>query len=338
MTQAWQPAGSVTVYIVKRETGKGARWHVRYQARRRSPIVHLGSFESETLAKLRRQAALEEVARGGTPSRALPAEPAPVLTVALAGQAWLVTLQDLAPNTVKGYRKAVRDLPDWLAGIEVEGMTRAHVQAYALELGERFKRSTTAKELGVLRRLLDHAGAEPNPAADRRIRLPRAERHVYRLPTRAQLAAMHEAMPSRSALMLLLEHTGLRIEEATALRWRDVDHARGRLLVADSKTPSGVRFVERLPGSPPFPVAPRNVDPADRVFRSPSPASLTGILSVSHKRHKTFLMSAHEFRHLHASRLLHDGILSPAQIAARLGHASPLITLGTYAHLVPPSD
>lgn len=327
----------MTVYIVKRDTKKGPRWHVRFQARRRSAIVHLGSFESETLAKIRRQTALEEVARGGTPSRVAPA-PRVQVTVAVAAGAWLVTLQDLAPSTLKGYRKAVRDLPDWLAGLDAHSVTRAHVQAHALELGERFKRGTAAKELGILRRALDHAGVEPNPAADRRIRLPRAERHVYRLPTRAELAAMHEVMPSRSELMLLLEHTGLRIGEAAGLRWRDVDHARERLLVGDSKTPAGRRFVERLPGAPGFPIPSDGIDPMELVFRSPSPSSLTGMIRVAHERHNTFLMSAHEFRHLHASRLLHDGVLSPAQIAARLGHASPLITLGTYAHLVPPSD
>lgn len=345
-TQAWQHPESVTVYIVRREispdpaTGRPrARWHVRYQARRRSPIVHLGVFESETLAKIRRQAALEEVARGGTPTRVRVAPaPAVLVTVAVAAEEWLGTLQDLAPSTLKGYRKAVRDQPDWLSSLDAHSLTRAHVQTFALDLGARFKRGTAAKELGVLRRALDHAGVEPNPAADRRIRLPRAQRRVYRLPTRAQLAAMHEAMPSRSALMLLLEHTGLRIKEAAALRWRDIDHERARLLVSDSKTAAGRRFVERLPDAPPFPWPPPGTQPEDIVFRSPSPASLTGMIRVAHERHGTFLMSSHELRHLHASRLLHDGVLSPAQIAARLGHASPLVTLGTYAHLVPPSD
>lgn len=341
MTEAWQHPESVTVYIVRRETKRGPRWHVRFQARRRSPIVHLGVFESETLAKIRRQAALEEVARTGFATRAPVVAPVAACTVAAAAGAWLATLQDLAPSTLKGYRKAVRDLPDWLAGLGVDEVTRAHVQAFALELGERFKRGTTAKEIGILRRALDYAGVDPNPAAAR-IRLPRAQRRVYRLPTRAQLAAMHEAMPSRSALMLLLEHTGLRIEEAGALRWRDIDAARARLLVSgearEVKTNAARRFVEHLPGCPPFPVAPRGVDPDDRVFHSPSPSSLTGMIRVSHLRHGTFLMSAHEFRHLHASRLLHDGILSPAQIAARLGHANPGVTLGVYAHLVPPNE
>jgi integrase len=41
--------------------------------------------------------------------------------------------------------------------------------------------------------------------------------------------------------------SGLRIGECIALRWRDVDLAHGRLLVGDSKTDAGVRYVDLLP-------------------------------------------------------------------------------------------
>jgi integrase len=49
-------------------------------------------------------------------------------------------------------------------------------------------------------------------------------------------------------------------------------------------------------------------------------------------------MSSHEFRHLAASRWLHEGVLSPAEIAARLGHTTPAVLMMTYAHVLPPSD
>lgn len=336
----------MSVIIVKRRispdprTGRERfRWHVRYQAHRRSPIVHLGSFESETLAKLRRQSALEDVARGRAPSRDAPPQPVAALTIREANDALYATLQDLAPRTLKVYRQAFANQPRWLAETPVDAVSVHDVQRYALELGARFKRSTTSKEIGVLRRVLDHAGVDPNPAASRRVRLPRAQRRVYRLPTRAQLEAMRAVMPARAELMLLLEHTGLRIGEAAALRWQDIDHERRRLLVTgEVKTPASRRWVEHLPGCPPFPTPPPGAEPGDRVFRAPSPESLTGMIRVAHLRHGTFLMSAHEFRHLHASRLLHDGTLSPAQIAARLGHATPTITLNTYTHVVPPSE
>jgi integrase len=45
----------------------------------------------------------------------------------------------------------------------------------------------------------------------------------------------------------------------------------------------------------------------------------------------------HDVRHSHATHLLTRGI--PVHIvAARLGHSSPVVTLTTYAHVLPTSD
>jgi integrase len=48
------------------------------------------------------------------------------------------------------------------------------------------------------------------------------------------------------------------------------------------------------------------------------------------------VLTPHRLRHLHASRLMHQGRLSPAEIAVRLGHASPQTTLARYTWIVPP--
>jgi integrase len=45
------------------------------------------------------------------------------------------------------------------------------------------------------------------------------------------------------ALIATLIYAGLRIGEATALRWRDIDLANGRISVSDSKTQAGIRLV-----------------------------------------------------------------------------------------------
>ncbi len=45
----------------------------------------------------------------------------------------------------------------------------------------------------------------------------------------------------------------------------------------------------------------------------------------------------HDVRHSHATHLLTEGV--PVHVvAARLGHSSPVVTLTTYAHLLPTSD
>jgi integrase len=49
------------------------------------------------------------------------------------------------------------------------------------------------------------------------------------------------------ALLSVMALGGLRVSEATGLRWRDVDLANGKLKVEDSKTDAGLRTVVLIP-------------------------------------------------------------------------------------------
>ena len=82
-------------------------------------------------------------------------------------------------------------------------------------------------------------------------------RPVY-LDSAEQIAAMIEAAGSldadrgartagRRALIATLVYAGLRIGEATALTWADIDLANGRISVRDAKTEAGERLVDILP-------------------------------------------------------------------------------------------
>lgn len=361
----------MSVYIVKRKispdpaTGKPrTRWHVRYTQGRyefrhletgehllvitesdegkveliRARIYHLGTFDTEKRAKAKQQEARDEISAGRMPTKH-PALAVKATTVRRVAKAWLATREeDAAESTLKGYRRSVATLPDWLAENDPNTLTHVEIQRFVTMLGKTFAPNTVRREIGALRQVLDYAGVRPNPAADKRVRLPRQQRREYRLPTRAQIAKMHSVMPSRSPLLTLLEHTGLRIEEAAALKWSDFDRTNGRerLRVRESKTAAGRRWVDRLPGAPAFPVPTERDRPEGLVFPDPSASSLTGTLRFMHIKYGTFMMSAHEWRHLHASRLLHEQALSPAQIAARLGHTNPSVLLTVYAHVVPP--
>lgn len=325
----------MSVYIVKRDTKKGRRWHVRYQEGRYAPVVFLGSFDTERRAKLRMERAKDEVAQGRKPTRyAIEAE-ADTATLAEAGAAWLETLNDIADGTRRYYTRSVNTLPDELATKNPHAVTYVDVQAWVKQLSKRYARGTIDRELTVLRMLLDNAGVRDNPASDKRVRLPRKQQKIHRLPSRSELATLRRILHTREGLLLLLEHTGLRIHEAAALRWEDIDYERDRLFVAKSKTPAGRRFVERLDGDPPYPDR-KGAEASALVFSSPGAMSLSNVLREAHAKKGAPLYSAHDFRHLHASRLLHHRILSPAEIAARLGHASPAITLSIYSHVVPP--
>jgi integrase len=333
-----------SVYIVPRKTQrKGTRYSVRCEIHNR-PIIRLGTFSDEKHAWSRKIAALDVISKHPNDHAAYDAltSETPIQTaqtVRDASEAWLATReQDAADSTLKGFRQIVRDIPAWLEALDITSVTHVHAQQYVTELAARYKRGTIARTTGVLRMIFDYHGVKPNPIADARVKLPRGQSRAFRLPTRAQLDRLAIVLPARRALMEFLEHTGLRIEEAAALRWSDFDWPRGRFLVRKSKTNAGKRWVDHLDGTPAWPQKPAEAGPNDLVFAKPSASTLTSSLRWAHLKRGAFLMSSHDFRHLHASRLLHEQALSPAQIAARLGHTNTSVLHDVYVHVVPPDD
>lgn len=343
-----------SVYIVPRPTQSG---DTRYSVRAELVIdegrrtLHLGTYDDEKHAWKRKLAVLDEITRHPTDAAALLAlttgvsEPRPALPVAAVAGLWLDARENsIEPGTFRSQRASVNVIPTWLGKLDWRDVKPSDVQRFATERGKDCKRGTVRKDLGVLRQVLDFAALDdpdprPNPASLRKVHVVKSPAKEYRLPTPKQLAEIHRVLKTRSDLMLLLEHTGLRIEEAARLKWSDFSvnpkTKRRRLHVSKSKTRAGIRFVEHLKGTPEFPKQ-RDAADSDLVFRTPKPSTLTNALVRAHKDHGTFLMSAHEFRHLAASRWLHYATLSPQQIAARLGHTTPAVLMATYAHVIPP--
>lgn len=153
--------------------------------------------------------------------------------------------------------------------------------------------------------------------------------------------------------MEVLENTGLRYGEATALRWQDMESKNGRVLlrvtrawkrgndgeyIGTPKTKKSRRTVtlplwlgEKLLGS-------RGDSSADAlVFTGPSGRHLSN--SYFHLNVWMPLMKhvsgelggkprVHDFRHTHTSRSIAKGVLLPV-IQARLGHESITTTVNT---------
>jgi integrase len=171
---------------------------------------------------------------------------------------------------------------------------------------------------------------------------------------------------------LLLAMTGKRRGEALALQWRDVDFDAGRLTVRRAAKlvkvkGEGERLIIGLPKGGKSRVV--DLDPATlavlrahraflatislalarddaRVFgtldggiRHPERFSRTfrGRLAQARRalgEHALPEIHLHDLRHTHATLLLRDG--QPVKVVSeRLGHASPMITLSVYAHVMP---
>jgi integrase len=187
----------------------------------------------------------------------------------------------------------------------------------------------------------------------RPIYLDSAEQIVAMIDSATELDAKPEARTAgRRALIATLIYAGLRISEATALTWQDIDLANGRISVGDAKTEAGIRLVDILPAlrdeltshrharadaGPTDLVFPtstgsrRDKDNArERVIR-PVVAHANRLLAQRGEAPLPEGVSAHKLRHTFASILYVRGE-DPPYVMAQLGHTDAGFTLRVYAH------
>lgn len=158
-------------------------------------------------------------------------------------------------------------------------------------------------------------------------------------------------------LFVVLLGTGLRIGEALALRWSDIDLELGTVRIdrhltevrgvfrietpKSKKSRRAVRLSQDNLRALAAAKSERKPAPDDLVF----PAQRSGsFVRRSTLRHRVFLpliakaevpvRTIHELRHTHATALLRAGV-NIKTISERLGHASVQITWSTYAHVLP---
>lgn len=181
--------------------------------------------------------------------------------------------------------------------------------------------------------------------------LPRktARRHVYLSADDVHRLAAESG--EHRPLVYVLAFCGLRWGEAIALRVRDVEFLKRRLVVADNAVQLGVEHaVGQTKGrkirSVPVPsfvldeLSPLCADknPADLVFPGPEgkylprPKSTRGWFEGAVKRSKVQKITPHDLRHTSASLAISAGV-NVLALQRMLGHQSAKVTLDTYADL-----
>jgi integrase len=189
--------------------------------------------------------------------------------------------------------------------------------------------------------------------------LESAEQIAAMIDAATELDAKPEARTAgRRALVATLVYAGLRIGEATALRWEDIDLANGRISVRDAKTEAGVRLVDILPALRDELASHRHATadagPADLVFPTstgsrrdkdnarervirPVVAHADELLAQRGQQPLPAGVTAHKLRHTFASILYVRGE-GPPYVMAQLGHTDPGFTLRVYAHAMRRDD
>jgi integrase len=228
------------------------------------------------------------------------------------------------------------------------------------------------KLLGTLAAILEDAveyGLIPrNPAKGRRRRLASIDPARSWIDRADHLAALLDAAGQldkaarvrhgqRRALLATLAFAGLRLGEALALCWRDVDLARGVLTVRGGKTAAAARTVNLLPVLQDELSAyrARQVAPAETLVFATSTGHKHGESNVRRRIMEPAVRLANEQLATQRIDPLPDGLTpqslrrtfasilfamgeNPPYVQAQLGHTDPTITLRFYARVMDRRD
>lgn len=148
----------------------------------------------------------------------------------------------------------------------------------------------------------------------------------------------------------LLFWSGMRIGELEGLRQEDMDfganalsikrtYNHGLKLIGPPKTPASIRDVTMPPST--MDMLKTYMDSLYQIPEYPLSMHAPGLLREWLRKYalkaEVPVITLHGLRHSHASYLIKKGVAITA-ISKRLGHSSPAITLGIYAHVYKESD
>lgn len=264
------------------------------------------------------------------------------------------------PSAVRSYEAALRDrVVPALGGKRLADIHRRDVQRLADELlGEGLDPSTVRNALMplrvIFRRALEDGDLAVNPTSH--LRLPAVKGRRERIASPEEAQRLLAALPERDrALWATALYAGLRRGELMALRWEDVDLARGVIRVERAYDEKGRVHVEpkSRAGRRTVPIvgALRDVLVEQKarqgrggglVFGSTAetpfaPSNLWRRAQRAWKRAGLEPIGLHEARHTFASVLIAAGVNAKA-ITAYMGHASIQTTYDLYGKLMPGSE
>lgn len=251
----------------------------------------------------------------------------------------------LKPKTYEDYAWGVDVVKDELGNRDLKALTPNDLASLITTLQQKGHKTWTVKKLltplvGALKVAVREGWITSNPA-DRLLphERPKNDQRDMRCLTPDEIGVLLAAASSARwrTLFATLVYTGLRVGEALALTWDDVDEM--SISVRESKTAAGVRDVMLIrpvwlaltklklsqpPGT--------KYVFANREGRPVSRREALRALRAAEKKAGIPDYTLHELRHTFASILISQGE-TPALVADQMGHANPAVTMTTYARL-----
>lgn len=312
------------VHIRSRTLPSGERRHdVRYRRGGRGyRVEHAGTFETLKEAGIRKALVAGWLAGGLDPRVELerltrPSTPARFSEIAAA---WLEGRRDLNESTRTAYRANLARINDRFGTEDPHRLAPSDFVAWIGEMvDDKLKPGTIGAYVRQARMILDDL--PENPARHRSVRLPKAVREVPEPPDADAVLALLGAMknPSYRLAIVLMEHTGMRVSEAISMRVRDIDTAGLRIRVRPEESKTGrSRWIPVEAWMLPVLVPVRGVERT----------------ALGNAMRRVSSINPHALRHRRAT-LWHQQGLVAVELASRLGHARPSMSLDIYSHVRP---
>ena len=196
-----------SVWLERRQTVAGrTRYIVKYRlGGRESSHRYAGSFATRREALARRSWVAGELAVMRVPSiSSLEVEPTRSPTVAEACERWRAARVDVAEATRVLHGVALGRVLPILGDLRLNELAVDDVNGLVVELTRTGrKRETIRKSVKYLAAVLEESGIEPNPARDKRVRLPHEESVELEPPTSEHVEAVIR-LPASAALARLV--------------------------------------------------------------------------------------------------------------------------------------
>lgn len=332
--------------IYTRGEGRQKRYIVWYEdsnGKGHTETLPVGSTEKDALE---RQAALR-----GKKSRGQKIVPTK-LTLAEWLDEWLEEQRPrIRESTWTSYESAAKRLKDRIGRRRLRDVDVDVVARLVAEMQPDYKRWTIHGTLVVLSGAMQTAvrrgyvGTNPVRELEKNER-PKADQKRMRILSSEEISRLLPMVPERyNALIATLIFTGMRIGEALALEWGDVDFDAGLVTVRGGKTENAARSIVLMPALGKrlrahqmlsgrreglvFPSATGGPQERRNVLRH---GLRRGLERAGIER-----LTLHELRHTFASILIGQGF-DVTFVADQLGHADPGITLRVYAKLFDPAS
>jgi len=175
---------------------------------------------------------------------------------------WLGLMKpDLRPGSWRRLAGIVKTLTPFCAGLPVRSIGQTHIEAWKIKRGGAVSARSFNYEREVLRRLFEYARTSlriilENPAHE--IKKRKVGKQKLTIPTKAQFRVLVETLRAEPRVKIaadfveFLGYSGLRLGEATQVRWRDIDLTAETLLVTGGEQGTKNHEVRTIPLFPPL--------------------------------------------------------------------------------------